>query len=409
MTQPSRNETGDAVGLIVVTCALMALGLVMVGSTSASLDRPLLATDMWRTVFGRQVVFVGVGVCVLLATARLSPPLLRSAGFIHWASRVLFVVTLLLLVVALVPGLGSAQHGSSRWLRFDAGGFTVGFQPSEIAKLSMVAMLASMLTATGADPRSLKRMFIPAALVVAVTVGLVGMEDLGTAALLAAIGASMLLVGGCRRRHLAVLVVLGVVGLAWLVNHEPYRLARMTAFLHPEEAAAGAGYQPLQSLMTIASGGWFGAGLGSGMQKYGYLPECRTDFIFAVICEELGVLGAALVILLFVTFIVLGMRAMVGSASRFTRLLSFGLIATIGVQATMNIAVVTVMVPTTGISMPLISAGGSGLMMVCFSIGLLIAARSGESAEPERSATTPRRRDEPRDGSCDESTEMALC
>lgn len=404
MTQLSRDETGGRVGLIVVTCALMALGLVMVGSTSASLDRPLFATDMWRTVFGRQVVFVGVGVCVLLATARLAPPLLRSPGFSRWGPRVLFTATLVLLVVALVPGLGSAQRGSSRWLRFDVGGFEVGFQPSEIAKLSMVAMLASMLTATGADPRSLKRLFLPAALVVAVTVSLVGKEDFGTAGLLAVVGGSMLLVGGCRRRHLAVLVVLGVVGLAWLVNREPYRMARMTAFLHPEEAAAGAGYQPLQSLMTIASGGWFGAGLGSGMQKYGYLPECRTDFIFAVICEELGALGAGLVILLFVTLIVLGMRTMVGAASRFERLLSFGLIATIGLQATMNIAVVTVTVPTTGISMPLISAGGSGLIMVCFSIGLLIAARGGDRPGQwvQRSTTSARHRG-------DGAQEMALC
>ncbi len=401
MTQIGKDETGNGVGLIVVTCALMALGLVMVGSTSASLDRPLFAADMWRTVFGRQIVFVGVGLCVLLATARLAPPLIRSPGFRRWGLWILFAVTLLLLVVALVPGLGSEQRGSSRWLRFNLGGFALGFQPSEIAKLSMVAVLASMLSATGTDPRSFKRSFLPAALVVAITVMLVGKEDLGTAGLLAVVGGSMLLVGGCRVRYLAVLVLLGIIGMVWLVYDETYRMERMTAFMHPEAEAGRAGYQPLQSLITIASGGWFGAGLGSGMQKYGYLPECRTDFIFAVVCEELGVLGAGLVILLFVTLIVLGLRTMIGATSRFTRLLSFGLIATIGLQATMNIAVVTVMVPTTGISMPLISAGGSGLMMVCFSIGLLIAVRSGEPADGGLSTASPRQR-----GSAEE---MALC
>ena len=160
----------------------------------------------------------------------------------------------------------------------------------------------------------------------------------------------------------------------------PYRLARIAAYTGFWEDPRGSGYQPLQSLAAIASGGWFGAGLGSGVQKYGYLPESRTDFIFAVICEELGVFGAALVIALFGTLVWLSLRTMLGARSRFERMLAFGLGATIGLQATMNIAVVTVVTPTTGISLPLISAGGSSLVTFCLATGVLaaIAARGGK-------------------------------
>jgi cell division protein FtsW len=162
-----------------------------------------------------------------------------------------------------------------------------------------------------------------------------------------------------------------------LLFSAPYRLERITAYLRFWDEPQGSGYQPLQSLTTVASGGWLGTGLGSGVQKYGYLPESRTDFIFAVICEELGLFGAALVIALFCVMIWLSLRIMLTARSRFERLLAFGLGATIGLQAAMNIAVVAVVTPTTGISLPLVSAGGSGLLAFCLATGVLaaIAAR----------------------------------
>ena len=186
----------------------------------------------------------------------------------------------------------------------------------------------------------------------------------------------MLLIAGCRFRHLAVLSAVGACAFAGLLVAAPYRMARLAAFWDLSADPHGTGYQPRQSLMTIASGGWFGTGLGSGIQKYGYLPECHTDFIFAAICEEMGLLGGGMVIALFGVLIWLGARAMLSAVTRFERLLAFGVTATIGLQAAMNIAVVTVLAPTTGISLPLISAGGSGLITFCVGIGLLIAIES---------------------------------
>jgi cell division protein FtsW len=166
---------------------------------------------------------------------------------------------------------------------------------------------------------------------------------------------------------------------------EPYRLERIVGFLNPYADELGVGYHPLQSLRTIASGGWLGVGLGAGIQKHGYLPESQTDFIFAIICEEAGLIGGLLVIGLFLVLVWLGLRTMWTAQTRFERLLAFGLTTLIGLQAAMHIAVVTVCAPTTGISLPLISAGGSGLLISCVAIGLLAAiAARGPAAQESR-------------------------
>jgi cell division protein FtsW len=161
--------------------------------------------------------------------------------------------------------------------------------------------------------------------------------------------------------------------LTFLLFAAPYRLARIAAYQDFWGDPQGVGYQPLQSMVTIASGGWWGTGLGSGVQKYGYLPESHTDFVFAVLCEELGVFGGALVILLFCAFVWMGIRTMLSARTRFERLLAFGLTFLIAMQAAMNVAVVTVMMPTTGVPLPMLSAGGSGLFTVCVGVGLLAA------------------------------------
>ena len=162
-----------------------------------------------------------------------------------------------------------------------------------------------------------------------------------------------------------------------LICLKPYRLERIIGFLDPHADALGAGYHPLQSLRTIASGGWLGVGLGAGIQKHGYLPESQTDFIFAIICEELGLLGGFVVIGLFAALVWAGLRVMRAAPSSFERLLAFGLTALLGLQAVMHIAVVTVCAPTTGMSLPFVSAGGSGMLTSCVAIGMLtaIAAR----------------------------------
>jgi cell division protein FtsW len=373
--------------VILIPAMLMVVGLVMVGSATASLDRPLLAPRIWTTPFGRQAIFMLIGLAIMLLTARVGIPLLASPSVRARFPQVLFVLALALLAAALVPGLADPHRGSHRWLHLGRLGIGVGFQPSELAKLALVAFLASLFGERSVDPRSFGRAFLPATLAIGVCVGLVGKENFGTAVLLACAAGAILFVAGCRRHHLLLIVSLGAAGLTVLLFAAPYRLARITAYRDFWGDPQGDGYQPLQSLVTIASGGWWGTGLGSSVQKYGYLPESHTDFVFAVLCEELGVFGGALVILLFCAFVWLGIRTMLVARTRFERLLAFGLTFLVALQAAMNIAVVTVMTPTTGVPLPMLSAGGSGMFTVCAAVGLL-AAVAHRTSLPDSDAAT---------------------
>ncbi len=366
----------DAIFAIVL--GLMAIGLVMVASAKAPLDKSLIDLLVWRAPFGRQVIFVAAGIIILFVASRLAVPILARDALVRRIVLIGFAVAIVGLVAALLPGIANPQRGSHRWLQVTAGGHTINLQPSEFAKLALVTFLAWLLTRPDVDLKRFWRGFLPAAAAIGVCVALVGKADFGTAVLFAVVGGLMLLVAGCRWSHLIATGVIGAVGLAALLYVEPYRRARITAFLTPTDDPLGAGYQPLQSLTTIASGGWTGVGLGAGIQKHGYLPESHTDFIFAVICEEAGLFGAALVIALFGAFVWLGAKAMWSAATPFDRLTAFGITSVIGWQAVMNIAVVTVVAPTTGISLPFISAGGSGLLTMCAATGVLAAiARRG--------------------------------
>ena len=179
MTLEEHNKPAQSAAVFIVAMALMAIGLVMVASTSASLDRSSFTWPLWRTPFGRQMVFVLVGFAVMIATSRLAMPLLTSPEMRRRTSQVAFVIAVACLIAALIPSLASPHRGSHRWLRLAIGGMDIGFQPSELAKLAMVAIVASLLTERGADPRSFRRCFLPASIAIAVCVLLVGMEDFG--------------------------------------------------------------------------------------------------------------------------------------------------------------------------------------------------------------------------------------
>ena len=386
-------------GIILVAAALMTIGLVAVASASASLEAPTLQTEFWKTPFGRQVVFAVLGFGVILLAVRIGhqPLALRpsadpaSPGLKPGAPAVwLFLATLVCLVLVLIPGIGVERNGARRWLHFGGGAFALGFQPSELAKLTLVIFLAAFLSARSARGglRSLPKDVLPAALAVGLCVGLVGTEDFGTAVLLAAVGGLMLLMAGARLAHLLLLAIPALAAFAALLLAKPYRLQRLTAFADIWADPQGEGYHPIQSLITIASGGVLGRGLGGGVQKYGYLPESRTDFVFAVWCEETGLLGALVVLLLFGLLLYLGTRAAAAAPSPFGRLLAMGVTLMVTLQAVMNIAVVTASAPTKGIALPLVSAGGSGIIFLGASVGLLagVALRGcyGQSAASVR-------------------------
>ncbi|MHC5111429.1 MAG: FtsW/RodA/SpoVE family cell cycle protein [Planctomycetota bacterium] len=368
-------------GILATAVALLSVGLVMVASARASLDKSIWASLVWREPFGRQVFFVVAGFVLMLAVSRIAPLALERRWLWRRAALVLIVAAGVFLLLPLIPGLANAQRGSHRWFQIPLAGYAINVQPSELAKIALVVFLAWWLTREETDLRSLRNGFAPALLPIGLYVVLVGKEDFGTAALFALVGGLMLIVGGCRWGHLIATGGVGAAGMVALIALEPYRMQRLAAFLDPQADALGSGYQPLQSLKTIASGGWLGSGIGSGVQKYGYLPESHTDFIFAVICEETGILGGFLVMGLLATLVWLGWRAMARAVTPFEQMLAFGLTSLIGWQAVMNICVVLVLAPTTGISLPLVSAGGSGLLTYSVIVGLLaaVAWRGGKA------------------------------
>lgn len=374
-------------GVVVVAVALLAIGLVTVASASSGADRTFLDWPPWRTAFGRQAMFSSAGLLVLMVTARASTLLLRRPSAWRWLTFLLLFAAFLGLLVTAIPGLVSQYRGSARWLRVPIGSFELSIQPSELAKFAVVAITAYWLGRDKAEPASLWKGFLPAVGVIVAGVYLIGKADFGTAVLVATVAGLMLVVAGCRFLHLVPAGLLGACGLYSLLHAQPYRLERLQAHASLWSDPQGAGYQPLQSMTSIASGGWLGTGLGAGMQKHGFLPEAHTDFAFSILCEETGILGACLVIGLFCAMMWLGIRVTGLARTGLERLLAFGITATLGLQATMNIAVATALVPTKGISLPLVSAGGSGTLTYGLALGVLagIAARAGmpDSIESE--------------------------
>ncbi len=369
--------------LLAITATLMGLGVVMVFSSSATLDRPLIGWPPWQSGAVRQLVFVVLGFAVAVVASMLPYQWWRIRGRQdrrRWfqPGLVLILAALALLALVLHPSVGQLRNGARRWLSVGPAGMGMTFQPSELAKLAMVMFVAGWYGRRGVDPGRFWRGLLPPAIVVAACAGLVGVEDFGTAALLLVVGAVLLLAAGSRLWHLLLLAMLAAGAMTYLLVSKPYRLERITGFLHVWEDPGGKGYHAVQSLCSIAAGGWWGSGLGAGLQKYGFLPEARTDFIFGIICEELGIAGGLSVVCLFMLFVWQGRKAAVSAPDAFGRLMALGVTMTIGLQAAMNIAVVTVSVPTKGIALPFVSAGGSGAVFLGAGIGLLASvSRAG--------------------------------
>lgn len=366
--RPSRASTT----IISVAAALMALGVVMVFSAGASLDSSGPLADPLHNPSVRQAAFTIAALLVVLIVSVVPYSLwaIRS-GRISQPALWLPATAAALCALVLVPGLGTVRNGARRWLTLGPASMGLSFQPSELAKVAVVVFTAAYCVWRGSEIRRFWRGLMPALLVIAALAGLIGKEDFGTAALIGLVGGSMLLAGGTRLLHLLICAVPAAAGAVMLVLAEPYRRQRLLGFQHIWDDPLGKGYHQVQSLLTIASGGWWGLGLGGGVQKYGYLPEARSDFIFAVICEELGMAGGIAVIGLFLVLIWQGRRAVTQAVDDLGRLLALGATMTVGVQAALNIAVVTVSVPTKGIALPLISAGGSGVVFLGVLIGML--------------------------------------
>lgn len=354
-----------------IVVSLLGVAVVMVHSAGMTVDGQPLAADalLWDRPTFYALIAVGVMfVAGYVDVRRLADPRpLRNP--ILW----LIVGSTVLCALVLVPGIGRSVNGASRWLYLGPASWGLSFQPSELAKWAVVAGIAWWGARRAGGMANFSTGLLPALAVLGLICALIIVEDLGTAVLIGAVGLIMLWATGARWWHLAMLAPPGIAAVAGLIFTSPYRIRRLTAFLEPWADPLGMGYHPIQSLTAIAGGNLTGRGLGNGLQKFGYLPEDTTDFLFAIICEELGVAGAALVIGMYLALLWVGLGIIRDSRHTFARLLGLGILAMIGLQAAINLAVVTVVVPTKGIALPLLSYGGTGWIACAGAIGLLVA------------------------------------
>lgn len=356
-------------GLMLIVVTLLTFGVVMVTSAGLTVG-PQHGVVLQDVLFGRTTLLAVLAVAFMVIGSRVPVEKFfhRPRGI---ASPIPWMVIgiLALLVIVHVPGIGREVNGAQRWI--DLGPF--GFQPSEVAKWGLIIVLAWYATRRAAAMPELISGFAPPMILVIIVCALIASEDLGTAVLIGMVSVGILVAAGAKWWHAALLMPIGALGFIAAVLSSSYRMNRVKAFFDPYQDPQGIGYHILQSMGAISGGGLAGRGLGNSIQKFGYLPEDTTDFIFAIICEEMGVVGAAVVISLYVSLMLCGYAIIKRVEHPFQRLLGLGILLAIGLQALINIAVVTGSAPTKGIALPLLSSGGTGWVLTAFCIGLLVS------------------------------------
>jgi cell division protein FtsW len=373
MLQPSIYRLRLQDILTICVLGLLCLGILMVQSAAMNITEQTTQWH-WTDRGAKHLLYVAIALLTFFAIGHLNfEKLAARKSQIAIAS---LAVALLTCILVLLPHIGTSVKGARRWLPL---GFTQ-VQPSELAKWAVVIFLSACLSSENRISPFENRKLLPLLLILA-PIGaiclLVVIEDFGTAFLIALCALTILLVARIKLWHIALLAPPAIAAGVWFITHKSYRMTRMMSFRDPFANPQHEGYHMIQSLLSFSTGGLFGTGLGRGVQKLGYLPEDTTDFIFAVICEELGLFGALLVIALYLGILYVAwqsIRSMVLTNSKpnsFPLLLTFGIASMICLQALINIAVATVSVPPKGMSLPLVSAGGSGLVITSAALGLL--------------------------------------
>jgi cell division protein FtsW len=350
--------------LFAAAAALAALGLVMVASSSIAIGEGLDVGPFYFLI--RHVIFLAGGLVLAFAMARI------ELKYIEKSSHVLLLLCFVLLALVFVPGIGKSVNGARRWLNFGVS----SFQAVEAVKLMLIVWLASYLVRFREQVQQQWLGLLKPLGVAALLVGTLLLQpDFGSAVLIVAITGGMVWLGGVRVRNLVAPALLALPVLGWAAMSEPYRVKRLTSYLDPWQDPFNDGFQLIQALIAIGRGEWFGVGLGGSIQKLFYLPEAHTDFIFAVIAEELGFVGILGVLALFCVLVgrafVLGLRA-VELGRHFAGYCAFGVGLWIGLQALVSIGVNMGVLPTKGLTLPLISSGGSSVLMTCAAMGLLL-------------------------------------
>jgi cell division protein FtsW len=347
--------------------ALILLGLIMVLNTTYFLGLEKTGNPFY--FFERQLLNLAVGLAAMTVAAQFSLRGLRALAL------PLTVVAVLMFLAVWMPGLGIVRGGARRWLRLGP----ILVEPSELLKLAVVFYLASYLS-TYHDKLGMPKFIVaPFALLGTAALILLKQPDFGAAVMLTLLLFTMLFAAGAELKHLGAGGAVALVVLAVQAGRKAYRMRRLSAFLNPWQTARGSGFQLIQSFIAFGSGGGWGVGLGASRQKMFYLPQAHNDFVFAVIGEEFGVAGAMVVIALFVTILIRGMRLARNESDQFGSLLAAGLTALLALQAFVNMAVVTGLVPTKGLPLPFLSYGGTSMVVSLAAVGFLMALgrRSG--------------------------------
>ena len=364
--------------IAIITAALVSLGIVMVYSSSgaragleqrraiaASTDTPVEAVEFHHdsAYLKRQMLWVALGLVSMVALMRMPIETIE-----RWSPVALGVCLLLLLAVLLTP-LGVTSKGARRWLNLGP----ASIQPSEFAKIAMVLFMARYLSLKRGDIRSWTRGFLPAVGIVGLFAVLIVLErDLGAVVIMGAVVLGMWCLARVRVTHLATLALVALPALVYLVFQHSYRINRILALLDPEKYALTTGYQLNQSLIAVGSGGLWGLGLGQSLQKHHFLSEAHTDFIFAIVCEEIGLVGAGSVVLLFLALAIVGFRVSYRSPDYFGGQVAAGLTLMIVTAAFINFMVVLGLAPTKGLALPFFTYGGSSMLASLMATGILL-------------------------------------
>lgn len=359
-TRTSDQKLPD-LALVTSIFLLLLIGLVMVYS----------ASHIWAEYkFGdpffyvkRQLLFGGVGLVAMYT--------LYKVPYLFWRryAGLLLVSCYGLLILVLVPGIGLVRGGAQSWI--GVGAFSI--QPSEFMKLGLILFLAHYVTVQRKKMNRLRDGFIYPLLLVFIAFGLIMLQpDLGTGVVLVGTCVLIMFAAGSRIRYFVYLAIVGLVGFVGLIWSAPYRISRITAYLNPWEDPLGDGFQIIQSLYAIGPGKLFGVGFGNSLQKYFYLPEPQTDFIYAILVEELGFAGGVFVLFLFAVFCFRGLLLAFTIQDHFGRYTALGIVGMITIQVMINISVVIGLIPVTGITLPFLSYGGSSLTLTLCSVGILL-------------------------------------
>lgn len=340
---------------------LLSLGTIMVFSSSYYFSVKTVGNSFHLLI--PQLEYMALSIIVLVLT--------MNFDYKRWGklSPLILMVSIGLLILVLIPGIGQRQNGAQRWLGI--GSKTI--QPSEMAKIALIMFLSFSLSKRKEVLQSFTKGLLPYLLLIGFVAGLVLIEPHLSGTLIIVITSCIILFcAGAKISHFVALALPAVAAVVVAILAAPYRFDRVKAWLHPFDYAMDEGWQTVQSLLAIGSGGLFGRGLGQSMQKYLYIPEPYNDYIFAILAEELGFVGSAFVMLLFLVFIWRGIKVAMNAPDTFGSLLATGITSLIGIQFLFNVAVVTNSIPSTGISLPFFSYGGTSLMFLMFGVGILL-------------------------------------